>query len=242
MRKTSEGQCASSESSQSREPRIPWAVCVVVIGVIAAIFIAYEIVERLWLTDADMSTLHLLHMIRGIGASVAVGLIVGGYFLRKGSSIFPSIDVTHGQVQQREDGSQRQIIHFSTWFIQMRWLACIVSIILIVVTIAVLDYLEKRAFWPLVISVAVLCTTNIIYTVLLRRRLFISHLREVQIASDLVILTVMLHYSGGIENPLFLTYIFHVIIGGILLNRRKCYAIVLVAFVLFGTMAWLEMS
>jgi signal transduction histidine kinase len=72
--------------------------------------------------------------------------------------------------------------------------------------------------------------------------LFISYLLEVQVASDLVILTVMLHYSGGIENPMFLTYIFHVIIGGILLNRRKCYAVVLVAFVLFGTLAFLEMS
>ncbi|MHC4226800.1 MAG: two-component system sensor histidine kinase NtrB [Planctomycetota bacterium] len=238
----SEGQHVSSESAQSREPRIPLAICLIVVGVIAAIFMTYEIVERLWLTDADMSTLHLLHIIRGIGASVAVGLIVGGYFLRKGGSIFPSADVTEDQVQQRQGESQKQIIHYSTWFIQMRWLACVVSIILIVVTITVLDYLEKRAFWPLVISVAVLCATNITYTVLLRRRLFISHLREVQIALDLIILTFMLHYSGGIENPLFLTYIFHVIIGGILLDRRKCYAIVLIAFVLFGAMAFLEMS
>ncbi len=52
----------------------------------------------------------------------------------------------------------------------------------------------------------------------------------------------MLHYSGGIENPLFLTYIFHVIIGGILLNRQKCFAIVIIASLLFCAMGLLEMS
>jgi signal transduction histidine kinase len=238
----SEGQHVNSESSRSREPRIPWKVCLIAGGVIAAAFLSYEIVERLWFTDADVSTLHLLHIIRGIGAFAAVGLLIGGYFLRKGGSIFPSVDVTQDHVQEWEGGSQGQTVHFCMWFIRMRWLACAVSIMLIVVTIRVLDYLEKRSFWPLVTCVVVLCAANIIYTVLVRRRLFISHLHEIQIASDLVILTVMLHYSGGIENPLFLTYIFHVIIGGVLLNRRKCYAIVLVASVLFGAMAFLEMS
>lgn len=242
MRKISEGQHVSSEGSQSGEPEIPWAVSLIAVGAIAAIFLTYEIVERLWLVDTDMSTLHSLHIIRGIGASLIVGLIVGWYFLRKGGSIFPSAEIPLDLVQQKEGVSRRQITHFSTWFIQMRWLACVVSIMLIVVTITVLDYLEKDALWPLVISVAVLGATNIIYTVLLRRRLFTSYLLETQVASDLVILTVMLHYSGGIENPMFLTYIFHVVIGGILLSRWKCYAIVLVAFTLFGTMAFLEMS
>lgn len=53
---------------------------------------------------------------------------------------------------------------------------------------------------------------------------------------------MLLHYSGGIENPLFLIYILHIIIGGILLNRRKCYAIVITASILFGVMAFLELS
>lgn len=237
-----QGQHISSESSRRRESKIPWAVCLIVIGVVAAIFMAYEIVEGLWLSGADMRTLHLLHIVRGVCASVAVGFIVGGYFLRKGGSIFASADLTQDQVQQREVGSQRQAIYFSTWFIRMRWLTCAISIILIVITVKVLNYLEKEAFWPLIVSVAILGVTNIIYIVLLHRRLFISHLREAQVASDLIILTVMLHYSGGIENPVFLAYIFHVIIGGILLNRWKCYAIVFVAFVLFAALAFLEMS
>jgi PAS domain S-box-containing protein len=128
------------------------------------------------------------------------------------------------------------------WFVKMRWLACIVSIVLIVITIKLLSYLEEEVFWSLVISAAFLAVSNLIYTFLLRRRLLILYLCEMQIVSDLVILTIMLHYSGGIENPLFLTYIFHVIISGILLNRRKCYTIVIIVLFLFGTMAFLEMS
>jgi hypothetical protein len=95
----------------------------IAVGVIAAIFLTYEMVERLWLADTNMSTLYSLHIIRGVGASLIVGLIVGWYFLRKGGSIFPSAEVPQDQVQQKERVSQRQMIYFSTWFIQMRWLA-----------------------------------------------------------------------------------------------------------------------
>lgn len=59
--------------------------------------------------------------------------------------------------------------------------------------------------------------------------------------TDLVILTGMLHFAGGIENPMSVVYIFHIIIGGILLDWRRCYAIVFVACTLFAGLAFGEM-
>ena len=57
---------------------------------------------------------------------------------------------------------------------------------------------------------------------------------------DLGILTVLLHFSGGIENPLSTIMLFHVIIGGILLSRRQCYGMAAVGSLLFALMAWLK--
>lgn len=230
---------ANSAPSGPKTTRITWGVSLIALGVIAFIYLTYELVERLWLTEVDMDVLHFLHILRGVGTSVIIGFLVGWHILRKGGSIFPLIQV---ELQKEEHTSGERVVHFNLWFIKMRWLVCVVSIALIVITIKLLNYLEEELFWPLVISVIFLVVSNIIYTMLLHRRLLIWYLREMQIASDLIILTVMLHYSGGIENPMFLIYIFHVIIGGILLTRRQCYAIVIIALVLFGTMAFLEMS
>ncbi|MEW6365842.1 MAG: HAMP domain-containing sensor histidine kinase [Acidobacteriota bacterium] len=44
-----------------------------------------------------------------------------------------------------------------------------------------------------------------------------------QISLDLVALAVLLHFSGGIENPFIYFFVFHVIIAGILLSRRATY-------------------
>ena len=50
----------------------------------------------------------------------------------------------------------------------------------------------------------------------------------------------MLHFSGGIENPFFTFFIFHVIIASILLQRKESYLIAIVTCVLFTSMVLLE--
>jgi signal transduction histidine kinase len=59
---------------------------------------------------------------------------------------------------------------------------------------------------------------------------------------DLVILTVLLHFSGGVENPLSMVMVFHVIIGGILLSRRQCYSLAAAGSGLFALLGWAEWS
>jgi len=46
---------------------------------------------------------------------------------------------------------------------------------------------------------------------------------NVQMVVDLAFLAVLLHFTGGIENPLRMFFLFHVIIAGILLSRRATY-------------------
>jgi signal transduction histidine kinase len=46
---------------------------------------------------------------------------------------------------------------------------------------------------------------------------------SLQIAIDLLFLALLLHFSGGIDNPFQLFFIFHVIVASILLSRRATY-------------------
>jgi len=68
----------------------------------------------------------------------------------------------------------------------------------------------------------------------------ISRIITFQISADLLILTAILHYSGGIENPCFFYFVFHMIIVSILLTRGQSYLQATLAFLLFGSMVWLE--
>ncbi len=135
-----------------------------------------------------------------------------------------------------------QSLNLNLWFIRLRWIACIVSFTLVTLTIKVFHYLEEHTFWPLISLIGLLALTNLVYTFFVKQALFVSRLKEMQIISDLFILTLMLHYSGGIENPLSFVYLFHVILSGILLNKRKCYAVVGLSFFLYTTLALSELS
>lgn len=57
---------------------------------------------------------------------------------------------------------------------------------------------------------------------------------NLQMIMDLGFLAALLHFTGGIENPLRMFFLFHVIIAGILLSRRATY--------LFATLALLLMA
>ena len=55
-----------------------------------------------------------------------------------------------------------------------------------------------------------------------------------QTLADLVILTAVLHFSGGIENPFFLYFLFHVIIASALFPKWLSYLEATLAVILFG--------
>lgn len=125
----------------------------------------------------------------------------------------------------------------ANWLIRLRWMACFVALVLILITILGLRYLDSETLWPLLGLVGVLALSNLLYSYLLKRELFIRNIGEIQIIADLVILTLMLIFSGGIENPLSFIYLFHVILSGILFNKAKCYGAVAVSFLTFSFLA-----
>ena len=62
----------------------------------------------------------------------------------------------------------------------------------------------------------------------------------VQIVFDFLMLTTILHFSGGIENPGIVFYIFHMILSGIYLKPRNAYLITLLAVFFFLALVFTE--
>ena len=62
----------------------------------------------------------------------------------------------------------------------------------------------------------------------------------VGIVLDLVTLTALLHYTGGIENPFIFYFVFHIVLASIALNRRAVYALATMAVVLVSALVMLE--
>ena len=63
---------------------------------------------------------------------------------------------------------------------------------------------------------------------------------RVQINIDLLLLTLILHFSGGATNPFVFFYIFHTTLSSILLTKRSAYIETIIAAVMFCTMTFLE--
>jgi len=68
----------------------------------------------------------------------------------------------------------------------------------------------------------------------------VTRIINLQICTDLLLLTALLHFSGGIENPLVFYFIFHMIIASILLSMRESYLQATFAVCLFGLLVLLE--
>ena len=61
-----------------------------------------------------------------------------------------------------------------------------------------------------------------------------------QIISDLIILTLVLHFSGGIENPVLIFYFFHMIIASSIFSIKASYFHMSLALILVALLAFLE--
>ena len=68
----------------------------------------------------------------------------------------------------------------------------------------------------------------------------INRIITFQISADWIILTIILHFSGGIENPFYLYFVFHTIFAGVLLSKTQSYVQATIAVVLFVSLILLE--
>jgi signal transduction histidine kinase/PAS domain-containing protein len=123
------------------------------------------------------------------------------------------------------------------WLIRLRWIA---------VGALIISALLGRFVFPVLASpmliyacAGILLGCNIIYFLAATKKSDNPRPRDiilgmVQVEVDLLVLTAVLQFSGGVLNPCFLFYIFHVIIAAIILPQRLSFIVGLTAILLFG--------
>jgi len=124
----------------------------------------------------------------------------------------------------------------SDWFNRMRWSAAsgLVAISLLAVEFGDVPL----PMGAILATVGVLLVLNTVYT-LRNRRVRAVDIRaellvvKVQMVLDLLLLTVLLSFSGGIENPFHTVYIIHVLMAGLLFKGVEIRRMALLAGLLF---------
>lgn len=132
------------------------------------------------------------------------------------------------------------------WFIQLRWI--FLTGLILTVLIANKIFQVELPFSKIFLVAGVIFLYNlgfyifhIFFSSLLSGNLKLMRIEaNFQISLDLVALTFLLHFSGGIENPFIFFYLFHAIIGSILLSRKEVWAQSILGIGLFFILTTLE--
>ena len=211
-------------------------------GVVFGIFAGCEILERTVLAGVDMELLHHFHMARGLVSCLAVFLVVSWGIVKTSPGFLAASPTGEDSLPLRQPTTEERTKVYAQWFIAMRWIAVLVASLLVLITGEVVNWLPTAVWWPLFSTIVALGAVNVIYALLVHFNRGGPILLQIQAYIDLGILTVLLHFSGGVENPLSIMMIFHVIIGGVVLSRQQCYGIAVSASGLFALLAWAEWS
>jgi len=140
------------------------------------------------------------------------------------------------------------------WFVRLRWVFAGVTLGALATERFVQPAISRP--WPVLAAVLGVAAVNVAWTWVagqLRRQFAApadqaAAIREgqifvsAQIAVDLLLLTVILAFTGGVENPMAVFYLFHVAISGLLLRTWQAALQSAWAVVLYGVMGWLQMT
>ncbi|MHC4693696.1 MAG: sensor histidine kinase [Planctomycetota bacterium] len=142
-----------------------------------------------------------------------------------------------------------RLVERAYWLIKLRWIAVAGVGLATFLADIVLPSMRDFALYALYGIAILLALYNATVLLLLKRLTrslkktpvpVVKKLINVQISADLLILTVLLHFSGGIENPFIFFFIFHMVIASILLSVRESYLQATFAVVIFGLLILLE--
>ena len=124
------------------------------------------------------------------------------------------------------------------WMIRLRWVAAVglVAAPLPARTFGII--LPITIFAALGVLVA---SYNAMFNLWVRRANAVAESGiHAQIIADLVALTAVFHFAGGIENPLLPFYAFHVVIAAVVLSQRASFGYAIMALALMVSLAVAE--
>jgi len=208
-----------------RASETPLLIRIIAIAAIllVAFFAGYEVLERAFLAGRlSQETLHRLHVFRGIIAAALCATFVGWALTRNHS--FRVAAPSAGWMDRTE-----RVRAYLGWLIELRWLAVASILLISIVAVPLTHLLPAPSFWILLAWCMALAAANVWFSGAVHSAADVEAHALLQIATDLVVLTGLLNASGGVENPLAVTYVFHVVIAGIVLPKKRVFQVTLLA-------------
>jgi signal transduction histidine kinase len=132
---------------------------------------------------------------------------------------------------------EKKLIDRVYWLTRLRWIA-ILGVLATLLTVSQFFRISLEV-WPLCCVAVFLAIYNGLFSWLMPllqgRQMYrmIKALANLQIFLDLTCLALLIHFSGGVENPFYFYFIFHIIIAGILLSRRETLILATYAGIIF---------
>jgi diguanylate cyclase (GGDEF)-like protein len=152
--------------------------------------------------------------------------------------------------QAEPDAHQRsEFLQRIYLFIRMRWYGIVALLLTLVVVTRLGGFVYPEA--PPVLVLVAMAFYNVLFEIDFhyreRHELGVGGLAgiyrsaNVQIDLDLIALTALIHFTGGIDSPFVLFYIFHTITASYLLSRGETFKEATLAVGLFASMCYLEL-
>ncbi len=143
--------------------------------------------------------------------------------------------------------SEESFVERVYWLIKLRWVAVISIIFAVSFAGGILKI--PLVLFPLYAIAVIIALYNLAFLIFLTASknkesrnwfLFVNKVTNLQITLDLFCLAILIHYSGGIENPFIFYFVFHMIIASTLLSRRASFLQASFAVGLFFSIVILE--
>lgn len=138
----------------------------------------------------------------------------------------------------------RSLRRKTRWLINLRWIAAIGTIILINIGASLIE--GDLPINDLILTISILGGLNLLYLLWTRfippntlksELIFV----RIQIYLDLILLSILIHLTGGIQNPFYLFYIFHVIIACTIFEKRyDPYTVTIFSVIIFTGLVFAE--
>ena len=135
----------------------------------------------------------------------------------------------------------------NAWFIKLRY----VAVLMLITFLSLTTFIFRIKFSPTqfyAIS-GVALSIGLYNLVLIRLQKYLKnsdsgfnpiHFSIIQMVLDLAALTLLVYYTGGIESPLFLLFVFHMVIGSIILPEYIIYAAAALLICIFSGLVLME--
>ena len=144
----------------------------------------------------------------------------------------------------------KSIIKYNNWFIKLRFIA-FVSLINFIIAVKFFFKFEltESQLYSFIIVTGFILFYNILFDVnkksfsIKNQKFTPIHFSLLQIVLDLFSLSILVYFTGGIETPLFMFFIFHMIIGSLLLPASIMYflaGLMVSFFTIFSGLEYLD--